>query len=244
MPTPNLNLEEATAGATSLEELITLFNTNMDRIDAHNHLSGFGRSVPLSALIGDSDLSMNSNDILQSQAISFLSGPNDSPLNSSVYFKNSDMFIRKGDGTVVQMTSGNRVAETTSPVVETSTVLYGYSNVQTTLSDDESAARAAATAAFAITSRRLSKTGNSVRTGCFIQLQAPASNGYYWPFVAIKNSEAGSITYIYDAESGQRDNQWVAVSSVTIGGTQYNLIVRKLPLEEGQSLGIVVRSFI
>ena len=244
MATPNLNLEEATAGATSLEELITLFNTNMDRIDAHNHLSGLGRSIPLSALLGDTDLSMNGNDILQTLAISFQSGSSDSLLNSSVYFKNSDMFARKGDGTVIQITSGNRVAETTSPVVETSTVLYGYSNVQATLSDDEATAKAAATAAFAITSRRLSKTGNSVRTGCFIRLQAPSSNGYYWPFVSIRNSEAGSVTYIYDAESGQRDNQWVAVSTVTIGGTAYNLIVRKLPLEEGQVLSIVVRSFI
>ena len=244
MATPNMNLEQAISGVTSLEELVSLFNENMDKIDSHQHLVGEGRSIPLSALDGESDLSMGSNNILQALAASFLSGNVDSLLNASIYFKNNDLFVRKGDGVVIQVTAGRRLSNQVSPVTETSTILYGYSAVQTALSDDEVSAQNAASAASSIESNRSSKTGNSVRTGCFVSFRAPVSTGYYWPWLAILQTEAVGTVLMLDPESGQRDNQWVSAGTLTVSGTAYNLMVRKLPLEQNQNLNIIVRSYL
>ena len=240
--TSNMNLELAEEFINQTD-LVRLVNANFRLLDAHSHISGQGRLVPVSALIAEADLSMNAYNVINLRAGSFSNLSVDSLLNASVFFKDSELFIRDGSGRVVQITSNGRLTTQVNPVDETTSILYGYSAVEAALNTDEETAKTLANTSFASAGNRLGKTADSIKIGSFIEFVAPVATGYYRPWVAVLNSNLQASTKFFILNSGEVDDQWVvANAAATIGAAVYTLFVRKTPLSQSETYDIIVRS--
>ena len=244
MSTPNMNLRTADRDVTTFNELIDLFNQNMNVIDSHDHFQGRGRVVPTSAILGNGDLDLNRGNLLSSKALECISNINDSLLNTSIYFKGGELFIRDGAGRVLQITKGGKLTTQTNPVTETTSLLYGFGAKESDLDITEALAKTLATASFGIQANRTSKTADSVKTGSYIKFKAPAPTGYYRMWVAILNTDLQANTLFYNANNNDQDEQWVLVSNASsINTAVYSLYARKVPLAQVDDYELLVKSF-
>ena len=242
--TPLMGLELLESGLTSTEDLLRTFNDNMSILDRHTHQVGSGALIPTSAVRADSDLRMNNNLSLQLKATGYNDNREDSLINASAYFKNGELFIRDGSGTVVQITNNGRLTTQTTAVSETTSLLFGYSGRQATLSQDPAVARAAAVASAGVTLNRNSKVADSIRSGSRVDFLAPGATGYYFPWLAVRIADLETSTIFYDADDYSANTDWVvADANTTIDGASYRLFVRRLPLAQNESYGVVVRAF-
>ena len=148
--TRNMNLEKVESGVSSTEDLIRIINQNADKIDAHSHISGEGERVPTSALFSNSDLKLRNYRLLDAKTLSFLSNPEDSLINNSLYFKNGELFARDGSGTPIQITSNGKLTSQVTVIDQTTALLYGYTANESTLSDTQSLAQSSAVTSFNI----------------------------------------------------------------------------------------------
>ena len=111
------------------------------KLDSHSHIVGQGAVVPTSAISADADLNLNDNRLLLVKALGCQSQTEDSLINSSLYFKDGELYIRDGSGTVVQITSNGRLTTQTTVITQTTSLLFGYTALESSLSNTESLAR-------------------------------------------------------------------------------------------------------
>jgi hypothetical protein len=110
--TPNMGLilpvPSSEAGPAYAEELITALET----VDTHNHTSGSGVRIPISAITVDTDLSFNGYNAtsVRSVRLSNNSAVLATPLDlNCVYSVSGDLWYNTNAGTPIQITSGNAI---------------------------------------------------------------------------------------------------------------------------------------
>ena len=99
-----INLELLESGQITFEQLIAKINENSQKIDLHDHTTGKGREIPLSSIIADADLDMNSNRFIDVNAIAMISRQDSSTLNNSIYFREGELYVRDGSGREIKVT--------------------------------------------------------------------------------------------------------------------------------------------
>ena len=242
MATPNMNLQTLIASAATLKEVIVAFNRNMQAIDTHTHESLKGVRVPLSALLSDSDLDLLNQVLRNLRSSSYSNQETDYSENNSIYFKGGELFIRDGGGQVVQITTNGRLTDLTNPVVQTETVYFGLSDVQSGVDISEATVQAQVTTAFNNPTNRQSKQANLMRLGSYVRYQAPNPQGYYYVWFA--GLQANINTLKFHTMDGQEDQFWTFVSTVVIGTSNYNLYARRTPIQQSQEIEIIARSYL
>ncbi len=116
MATPNLNLEEILAGTATLADLIRIFNSNLQKIDAHNHSLLRGATVPLSSVFPNADYSLRNRSLLGLKSLQFIAQQTTPVGLNSLYFKNTELFCKDGNGNEIQLTFVGRVGGPSVPV--------------------------------------------------------------------------------------------------------------------------------
>ena len=242
--TNNMNLRIVEEGITTLEDLTALINANMIIIDGHTHINSQGRPVPVSALIGDADLILNSNGVLNASFLNLNSSSVDSLINASLYFKDGELWVRDSAGNAVQVTSGGALIGQTASVDKTTSLLYGFGAVENDLDVTEGKAIAQAVNSFAVPGNRTAKTADFIKYGSYVEFNAPAGVGFYRIWVGILLTDLQTTTKFFQIADGNDDNQWVVASgSSAVGAANYRLFVRKVPLSENQQYGCLIKSW-
>lgn len=110
MATPFMNLSLPTPTVTIGPGWATDLNTALERVDEHDHSSGFGQKITPAGLNISDDLDINDNNLdnvnsmrMKSQSGS-LGGASDI---RSVYSVSGDLYYNNGSGTAIQITSGS-----------------------------------------------------------------------------------------------------------------------------------------
>ena len=116
-------------------------------------------------------------------------------------------------------------------------ILYGTSRDISPFSDSAQSASAAAAANF---SNRSSKRGRLL-TGALVAINAPAANGFYWPYIAFPIHNIGVLRFYSD--DWQKDSYWNRGPDQSVDSAPYQLWVRRLPLAAGNSLEVIVKMF-
>ncbi len=99
-----LNLKLIESGTMSLADLIQAINENSQTLDVHEHSTGRGKEVPLSAIVPDADLDMSSQRFINVNVLKMIDRADSSTLNASIYFKNGDLYARDGSGREIKIT--------------------------------------------------------------------------------------------------------------------------------------------
>jgi hypothetical protein len=122
--TPNMNLVKPVPGVTPGisnstplgTDYANINNAALDRVDTHDHTSTNGVQVPTAGLNINSDLPINSNNVVGITGCYFnpLAAPNAAATaKNTIYCVNGDLYYNSGAGTAVKVTNGGVVNSTT-----------------------------------------------------------------------------------------------------------------------------------
>ena len=143
-----------------------------------------------------------------------------------------------------QATNTSKIAtlEAQSQADTMTTLLWGYGAVQAQASDNANNANSQANTAFATPANRNQQSANNLAEGALVSYAAPAATGYYHPWLAIEISKLQTLRIENDV-SDETDLWSRATASVTVNNKAYVLYARSVPLEQTETLRIVVQSF-
>lgn len=106
MATDDMGLDLPVVGSTAGPTYATKNNTAFEAIDDHDHTSGNGVQIPTAGINIDAPLSMNNQELTDTDVVHFAGRDEVSYTNRSIYFLSSDgeFYVRDGGGNVIQMT--------------------------------------------------------------------------------------------------------------------------------------------
>lgn len=107
--TPNMSLIVPEVLVTTGPTYATQVNTALDVIDAHDHSPGSGVRISPSGLNINADLAFNQFSATNLKSVSLSNQLSASIGNGAVYRVADDLFYKRGDGTVVQITTAGGV---------------------------------------------------------------------------------------------------------------------------------------
>lgn len=107
--TPNMSLIVPEVLVTTGPTYATQVNTALDVIDAHDHSPGSGVRITPSGLNINADLPFNQFSATNLKSVSLSAQVSASIGNGAVYRVADDLFYKRGDGTVVQITTAGGV---------------------------------------------------------------------------------------------------------------------------------------
>ena len=88
----------------------------------------------------------------------------------------------------------------------------------------------------------IQQSASNLSEGALVSYAAPAATGYYHPWLAIEISKLQTLRIENDV-SDETDLWSRATASVTVNNKAYVLYARSVPLEQTETLRIVVQSF-
>lgn len=107
--TPNMSLLVPEVLVTTGPTYATQVNTALDVIDAHDHSPGKGVRITPSGLNINSDLAFNQFSAANLKSMLLSAQVSASIGNGAVYRVADDLFFKRGDGTIVQLTTAGGV---------------------------------------------------------------------------------------------------------------------------------------
>lgn len=126
--TPNMGMELPDVNG-SLDTWGTELNTGLGIFDAHNHSPGMGVPVPTAGLNIDTDLSVNEQDLTDVKALVLASqGSGVVSTATSLTVIDNDLWYLNGSATPVQITQGNSITSSSSPLVPPG-VIWPYGGI-------------------------------------------------------------------------------------------------------------------
>lgn len=143
-----------------------------------------------------------------------------------------------------QATNTGKIAslEARGSVDTSTTLLWGYGALRARASDNANQANSDANTAFATPANRNEQAIDNLAEGGLIGYAAPAPAGYYHPWIAIEISKLNTLRIENDI--GDETDLWsIATSSITVNNKAYRLYARSLPLQQTETLTIVVQSY-
>lgn len=105
--TPNMSLVVPEVLITTGPTYATQVNSALDVIDAHDHSPGKGVRVTPSGLNINADLAFNNNSATNLKSL--VLAAQTSATNGAIYRNGDDLFYKRGDGTIVQITTSGGV---------------------------------------------------------------------------------------------------------------------------------------
>lgn len=108
--TPNMSLIVPEVLVTTGPTYATQVNTALDVIDAHDHSPGSGVRITPSGLNINADLPFNQFSATNLKSVSLSAQVSASIGNGAVYRVADDLFYKRGDGTVIQITTAGGVS--------------------------------------------------------------------------------------------------------------------------------------
>lgn len=115
---PNMNLKIPVVGTEPGPDYATDINDSLSTIDSHNHTTGSGAPIPVSALNVDADFNLNNKNLTNAFSVRFLAAPSTLPgsVTSALYVYNNDLYFNNGSGNFVQMTNGTALNVTSTGI--------------------------------------------------------------------------------------------------------------------------------
>jgi hypothetical protein len=115
MATANMNLTLPQVLGTPGPQYATQVNGALERVDQHDHTSGFGSPVPTAGLAIDAALPFNGNAATGLKLLQLADqspAPDGSLFPRSVFVQGGDLYYLNGDGVAVQLTDGGVINPT------------------------------------------------------------------------------------------------------------------------------------
>lgn len=126
--TPYMNVALPTVGGDA-NAWGTELNTGLGVLDSHDHTAGKGTPVPTAGINIDADLDMNGHSPSSTAAVKFSSqSAGTITTANAVQVISGDLWYNNNSGTPVQITSGNSITSSSSPLVP-SGVIWPYGGV-------------------------------------------------------------------------------------------------------------------
>ena len=110
--TPNMTLNLPVVGVDPGPDWANNVNAALSKVDSHNHTNGQGVPITPAAINVNADLSMNQNNLTNTNTVMFYpvpAAPSSALYNASVYVYGSDLYYRDGAGNNVRITNGGNV---------------------------------------------------------------------------------------------------------------------------------------
>jgi len=110
--TPNMTLNLPVVGVDPGPDWANNVNAALSKVDSHNHTNGQGVPITPAAINVNADLSMNQNNLTNTNTVRFYpvpAAPSSALYNASVYVYGSDLYYRDGAGNNVRITNGGNV---------------------------------------------------------------------------------------------------------------------------------------
>jgi len=110
--TPNMTLNLPVIGVDPGPDWANNVNAALTKVDSHNHTNGQGVPITPAAINVNADLSMNQNNLTNTNTVRFYpvpAAPSSALYNASVYVYGSDLYYRDGAGNNVRITNGGNV---------------------------------------------------------------------------------------------------------------------------------------
>lgn len=105
--TPNMSMVVPEVLITTGPTYATQVNTALDVLDAHDHSPGKGVRITPSGLNINSDLTFNNNSATNLKSL--VLAAQTSAANGAIYRNGDDLYYKRGDGTIVQITTSGGV---------------------------------------------------------------------------------------------------------------------------------------
>lgn len=132
MSSPNMGLTIPVPTVTEGPQYAQNISDNFDIIDAHNHTSGQGSPIPLSALSITQNLDMNQFSVVDLKSISLVNQISAPSENGSLYMIGNNLYWQDGSGSFnVQITSGGSVVGSSGTItgLPSGTASAAYLNI-------------------------------------------------------------------------------------------------------------------
>jgi microcystin-dependent protein len=190
-------------------------NTAFNVVDLHDHTTGKGSRVPVSAININSDLNMagyNSSEARSYKCLNNLSALSLSTDVSSLYVAGGDLYYNNASGTQVKITSGSGINLTSVGSIggdySTSSASLSYSAVST---DFSFTSVPGITASITCGSVKISE---EVSGGKYVKLQTPVGLGSNYDLTFMTGLPASTLPVMVDP-SGVMTNAQIVTSQIT-----------------------------
>lgn len=114
MATPNMNLTLPVVGVTAGPAYATQINAALTVLDGHNHSPGSGVQITPAGLNINTDLTLQSNDLIDARTVRFTAQPaaitGASPDLGCLYVVNDDLYYNDGLGNQIAITTAGSIA--------------------------------------------------------------------------------------------------------------------------------------
>jgi hypothetical protein len=107
--TENMLLDLPIVEETLSPDWATMLNEALEKIDAHDHTSNKGLSIPASAIDIEVDLSFKNNSLLDVESIELKNNSTQISTDSSLYEFNDELYFNDGNGNCVKLTEAGSI---------------------------------------------------------------------------------------------------------------------------------------
>lgn len=226
-------------------------NNNSRAISDHNHSSGKGRKIPSSRVAIDSDIEGNAYKLKDFKVLNMT--PNSAQVSeqNSIFARGGNLFFKDGSGREVQLTNNGHVNNLIIDIDTGSSisVYYGWSAIQANPSNNAQEANSESVASFGNAQNRNILTMNTLLIGGLLRMTSPPGLGFYWPWVAMKESDINNNLIFYTEEFENQNEFWlkdnttyhIVESGVSVN---YSLFYNRNTVPQNTPVKWVIRKFL